>query len=331
MVSRVDAKDWAKANVKGLWTTPTIPFSQDFALDEAGIRKNVDYIVGVKAGGIGFGFSEPWVLSIAERKRAMEVAIDAVGGRICAYLHTTDHSVPETISLTKHAKAVGADAVMIWPPYEWAKNENMIYDFYKYVAENVDIAIFLYNTYHSGVAMSPELIARLTKLPNVCAVKDAINDATHTIRTQALVGNDAFVNDPLEEHLLTMSLHFSQRLLLGTTSVFLMQSPHYQPVQEYYDLAVAGKAAEATQKYYELEPLRNLWKEIYSVLWSKSQATHPLAYIKYWMDLIGMAGGPVRPPMHQLSEQQKADFKVRLQATGWLEKLIPKSKPGIAA
>jgi 4-hydroxy-tetrahydrodipicolinate synthase len=285
------------------------PFTQDYKLDEAGIRHNVEYMIQSRAAGIGFGFSEPWVCTHAERKRAMEVSVDAIKRRVPAYLHTTDHSVEETVNLTKHAQAVGADAVMIWPPYEWAKTQEMVIEFYEYVASKVDIAMFLYNTWHSGICMTPETIAHLSKIPNVCAVKDAVNDVPHTVRCMELCGDQVVISTAVEDHLLTMTLQFGQRLLLGATSVFLMQSPHCQPVQEYWDLARAGKAAEASRKYYELQPLRDVWKGIYESLWNKKGALHPLPLIKYWMELNGMMAGPVRPPTPGVNEEQKAAFR----------------------
>src|SRR5688572_17356373 len=255
MIHKKEAKEWARARMKGLWTSPMYPFTPDFKLDEAGMRRNVEHIIQSRADGIGFGFSEPWVCSIAERKRLMEISIDAIKGRVPSYLHCTDHSVEETINLVRHAQDVGADAVMIWPPYEWAKNQQMVIDYYEYVASKVDIAIFLYNTWHSGISMTPETIAHLAKIPNVCACKDAVNDIVHTARTMELCGDQIAISTAVEDHLLTMTLQFNQPLLLGATSVFLMQSPHSQPVQEYWDLARAGKAAEASKKYYELQPL----------------------------------------------------------------------------
>jgi dihydrodipicolinate synthase/N-acetylneuraminate lyase len=128
-----------------------------------------------------------------------------------------------------------------------------------------------------------------------------------------------------------MTLQFNQPLLLGATSVFLMQSPHCQPVQEYWDLARAGKAAEASKKYYELQPLRDVWKGIYESLWNKKGATHPLPYIKYWMELNGMSAGPVRPPMHNIGEREKTEFRERLEGSGWLERIAPKQAKRAAA
>lgn len=323
MIGKKDAKDWARERMKGLWTSPMFPFTADYRLDEAGIRGNVERMLQVKATGLGFGFSEPWVCTLEERKRAMEVSVDAVRGRVPAYCHTTDHSVAETINLTRHAEAIGADAVMIWAPYEWAKTQEMVCEFYEYVASQVNIAIFLYNTYHSGISMTPETIARLAKIPNVCAVKDAVNDVRHTVRCAELCGDQIVVSLSNEEHLLAMTLHFGQQVMLGTTSVFLMQSPHCQPIQEYWELARQGRGAEASRKYYELQPLREVWGTMYKVLRDKHAATHPLPQIKYWMELVGMAAGPVRPPMHPLTEAQKAELRAKVYSSGWMERLYP--------
>jgi 4-hydroxy-tetrahydrodipicolinate synthase len=252
MIRKREAKEWAREHMKGLWTTPTIPFTGDFKLDEAGIRHNVDRMIQAKCDGIGFGFSEPWVCSIEERKRAMEVSVDAIRGRAHSYVHTTDHSVPETIALTRHAEAIGAEAVMIWAPYEWAKSQEMVVDFFEYIASQVDIAIFAYNTYHSGICLTPETLQRISKIQNICAIKDAVNDVSHTVRMMDLVRDQVVVSTSIEDHLLTMTLHFGQQILLGTTSVYLMQSPCCQPIREYWELARAGQGAEASRKYYEL-------------------------------------------------------------------------------
>lgn len=323
MVHKKDAKDWAREHLRGIWTSPTIPFNEDFSLNEAGIRHNVNRMIEAKAGGLGFGFSEPWVCSLAERKRGMDVSLDAINKRVPAYLHTTDHSVEESVNLTRYAEAIGADAVMIWTPFEWGKNQDMIVDYFEYVASKTDIAIFAYNTWHSGISMEPETVARLARIPNICALKDAVNDVSHTVRCMELAGKEIVISDPLEDHLLTMTLQFGQQVMLGTTSVFLMQTPDCQPIYEYFDLARNGHAAEASRKYYELQPLRECWTSMYQSLWNKKGATHPLPFIKHWMDLIGMAGGPVRPPMHQLTAEQKAELAAKLEASNWMDRLMP--------
>src|SRR5689334_17284281 len=107
MIHKKDAKDWAREHARGLWTNPTFCFDANLQLDDAGTRRNVEYCVQVRADAIGFGFSEPWVCSLAERIHAMEVAVEAVGRRVPSFVYVTDHSVENTIGLAQHAQRAG--------------------------------------------------------------------------------------------------------------------------------------------------------------------------------------------------------------------------------
>lgn len=326
-VSSREAKAWARESVKGLWTTPMIPMKADGSIDNDGIRYNVDHILAIGVGGIGFGFSEPWYLSISERMQAFKVFVDAVGRRVPCYIHAVDYSVPETINLVKHSASLGADAVMLWVPMEFTKDEAMACDWYEYVASQVDMPIFAYNTFHSGINFSIPAVRRIADIEAVCAFKDAVNDFGHTIEVMSAVGDQVVVSNPLESYLPVMMAHTKQQVLLGATSVFLMQSPHFQPIREYMELIDAGKLAEAWNQYYALQPLRDIWNSIYQDLWNKSAAQHPIATIKYWMEQLGMRGGPVRPPLKNLAPEDKAEFRAALEATGWLSKLGVAEQP----
>jgi 4-hydroxy-tetrahydrodipicolinate synthase len=323
MVNAKDAKDWARETMTGLWTSPMIPFEPDLSLSDKGIAVNVEYLLGVKASGLGFGFSEPWHCTLDERKHAIDVFVGAVAGRVPAYVHVTDHSVAETVVLAKRAVDAGADAVMMWAPYEFAKSQDMMFGYFEYVASKVDIAMIVYNTHHSGRSLEPETVERLAAIPNVCALKDAVNDLVHTADVVRRAGDRIVVSDPLEEHLPLAITLLGQQVLLGTTSVFLMQSPAYQPVQEYVDLFTAGREAEAWALFHELRPLRVIWQSMYASLWDKSAAVHPIAMNKAWMDLMGMHGGPVRPPGADISAAERRDLEARIRHTGWLDRLLP--------
>ena len=320
-VGNRESKAWAREHVKGLWTTPMIPMLADGSIDHDGIRQNTEYILSLDVGGVGFGFSEPWYLTLRERMDAFKVFVDAVGKRVACYVHALDYSVPETIALVNYCREIGADAVMLWVPMEFGKSEAMACAWYEHVASQVEMPIFAYNTYHSGLSLSIDAIRRLAEVENIVALKDAVNDFGHTVEALQAVGERIVVSNPLEEYLPAMLTYTSQQVMLGTTSVFLMQSPHRQPINEYVALIEQGRLAEAWNLYYELKPLRDIWTGIYSVLWEKEAAQHPIAMIKYWMELMGLRGGPVRPPLTQLSEAAKAGFRERLEATGWLEKL----------
>lgn len=320
-VSGSEAKAWAREVVRGLWTSPMIPFAEDGSVDHEGIRRNVDYLLSLGVDGVGFGFSEPWYLSVTERMEAFATFIDAVGHRVPCYAHAVDYSVPETVRLMEHCQRCGADAVMLWVPMEFAKTEEMTCDWYEHVAGQVDMPVFAYNTYHSGINLGIPAIERIAAIANVCAVKDAVNDYSHAVAATAAVGEQVVVSNPLEEFHLPMTLYAGQRVLLGATSVYLMQSPTHQPIRTYMHKAAAGDVAGAWSDYYALAPLRDLWKAIYTELWNRRAAQHPVALIKHWMDIKGMCGGDVRPPMPRVTPEVRAGFDVALQRTGWLERL----------
>jgi 4-hydroxy-tetrahydrodipicolinate synthase len=323
LVGRHEAKEWAKAHLSGLISSPSAPFTPDFALDEAGIVKNVEHVVAAGASGVGFGFLDAWGLTIAQRKHAMSLIAEATGDRAMCTFYTADHSVAETIDLSLHAREIGAEAIILWVPYEWASSQDLMHDYIEYIADKVDMPIIAFNTPHSGRTMTHETMARIAKIPNVCGFKNAIRDPQHTVDAMEMFGDELVLSYPFEEHLLEMTVEHGQQVLMGSTSVYLMQSPERQPIVEYMRLAEEGDMAAATRIRDELTPLRDVWNSIYAVLWNEEKAAHPMSFIKCWMDMLGMAGGPMGPPMQQLDDAARLALRERLDAAGWEQLLFP--------
>jgi 4-hydroxy-tetrahydrodipicolinate synthase len=324
-------KDWARETVKGLWTSPLVPFTETGAIDHDGIRHNVEHVISLRADGIGYGFGEPLLQTVQERMDGFKTFADAVGGRVPCYFHGMDYSVPETIRLAEHAFECGADAVMLWVPLEWGTSEEQAVAWYEYMLDEIDGPVFLYNTYHSGLSLSVDAVARLAQHPNAVAFKDAVNDLPHTLAIMDRVGDQIVVSDPVEDHFAAMLNASDQQVLLGATSVYLMQSPDFQPVRKYLDLARAGDQRGMWEAYYDLQPLRDVWNRAYTVLWNKEAAAHPIAALKWWMDLFGMRGGDVRRPYRSFSQDERAAFQRELLATGWMERLFPNGLPEVEA
>ena len=122
MVGRSEAKEWARDHLTGLFSSPSAPFTPDFALDEAGVVRNVERVIAAGASGVGFGFLDAWGLTIAQRKNAMDLIAEATGDRSMCIFYTADHSVAETIDLSLHARAIGAEAmqvITVRPRWTW--------------------------------------------------------------------------------------------------------------------------------------------------------------------------------------------------------------------
>lgn len=315
-------KTWAREHVKGLWTSPLTPFLEDGGVDHDGIRHNVDFLVELGVDGIGFGFSEPWAMSIAERHESIETFVDAAKGRVKCYVHPTDHSTVETVRLAQHAAQLGADAVMIWAPFEWAKSQRMIGDFYEHVCGQIPLPVFAYNTPHSGRLMTRETLERIADIPNLCALKNAVNSLATSADLHRAVGDRLVVSDPLEENFPLAITQLDQQVLLGTTSVYFMQSALRQPIVEYAEAFRRGDLDEGWRIYHQLDPLRLFWQKTYDVLWGDS-ALHPLSKLKVWMDAIGMRGGGTRPPAAPIDDAGRKAFIEELRNTPLVSDLYP--------
>jgi 4-hydroxy-tetrahydrodipicolinate synthase len=106
-----------------------------------------------------------------------------------------------------------------------------------------------------------------------------------------------------------MSFGRSWRVFLASADAFLMQTRADHRVQEYTDLAMAGEVARAREIRNSLEPVRHALRSSRPV--GKTQAQ-----FKYWQELLGQAGGPVRPPLLQLTGEERAGIREAFDGCG---------------
>ncbi len=313
MVSAADAKGWAFENLQGLWAPLTTPFTEDFQIDEEGFRSNVRHVMKLGIDGIYWGgvLSEPWSLSHEERKRGLEILVDEVRSRLPIYAYPVDHSISETIKLSKHAESMGIDFIMVNCPFEHVKTKEQIFRFFEILAQNTNIAICMYNTPHSGYILQPDLISKIAEIPAVCGIKDIIPDRNHTLRVFGKIGKDIVMMAPEEYDTLWFMQKCTSKTFISATSNYLMQVPEWKPIREYWDLALSGNLEKAQQVFDSLDNTRNLRKKIYEVYYKNETwaSTHPLASIKFWEDYLGMSGGQVKPPLTGLTSSQKEELQ----------------------
>ncbi len=159
------------------------------AFDEEAFRMHIErqILAGVQgivpAGTTG----EAATLSFAEHKRVIEVAVDQAQGRVAVIAGTGSNNTQESIELTQAAKDLGADAALLISPYYNKPSQEGIYQHYKAVADAVSFPQILYNVPgRTNSNLSPETVARLAKVDNIVAIKDATADMEQLTLTMAL-------------------------------------------------------------------------------------------------------------------------------------------------
>lgn len=311
---KADAKDYARENMRGIWAAALTPFQPgSLAIDEKGLRANFRHWVEdlaidgfFVAGKQGEFFS----LSIPERKRLMEIAVDEVGGQAGTIMSASDQNMDVVIELAKHAQNIGAEYIVVHAPvlHFLKSQDETLFEYYKYISEQVDIGIAMWSHPDSGYLMSPELCARIAQLPNIVAIKYSVPREMYAKLTELTRGK-LIVSTASEEEWFDNIVELGWRLYLCSSPPYLLQTKHDRRMRDYTDLAFAGKIDEARKIRDSLNPVRNAIRSTFP-------AEKPPAHGKFWQDLLGQVGGPVRRPMLNLTDAEKAATRAAFDACG---------------
>lgn len=99
-----------------------------------------------------------------ERSEFVEATVKYCAGRMSVMVGTMNAFTPNAVRYSKEAESLGADGLMIIPPYYYTPNEDEIFNYYKAICEAVDLPIMLYNNpFTSNVDMPAALVGKLTK------------------------------------------------------------------------------------------------------------------------------------------------------------------------
>src|SRR6266540_5425357 len=311
---RSEAKDYAREHFKGIWAAALTPFTPKLAIDEAGLRKNLRHWVdnlGIDGVFVCGKQGEFFSMSVAERKRSFDIAVDEIGGHR-TILSCSDQNLDVVIDLAKHAQAIGADYIVVHAPvlHFLHKQDETLYQYYRAISEQVEIGIALWSHPDSGYLMSPELCARVAEIPNVVAIKYSVPREMYA-RLTRLAGDKILVSTASEEEWFDNIVELGWRLYLCSSPPYLFQTKVDRRMREYTDLAMRGEIARARAVRDSLNPVRQAFRR-------SRPAEKFYAHSKYWQALLGQVGGAVRPPMLELTEAEK-DVTLRAFETCGLE------------
>ena len=164
--------------IQGVLVPLITPFDEKGLVDEAMMRKLVDFYLRASVQGLfvlGSSGQGP-VMSVPERKRAAEIALDQARARLPMVIHVGTADAESTTELARHAADKGATAVAVVPPYYYSDHtEYEIISHYRSVAQAVPLPIFIYeNPKYSGISIPPEFAVRMKQeVPAIRGIKVA--------------------------------------------------------------------------------------------------------------------------------------------------------------
>ena len=209
---------------------------------------------------------------------------------------------PTPIDLAQHAERVGADAVMVVPPFYDPLDFATLTTFLTAVAESISLPIVYYNVPGAtGIRLTADQIAELGEIDGVDYLKDTSGDAvtladllvSRTDQHQGLqrLGHpDVLRHRPSEPR---------PRSGAPPASFRSWPSSCGRPLADKGDLAAA----------------RELWRRLWAIS-DFLESVNYVAGVKAALDLIGHPAGPPRPPIQPLSAEQRATFAALLERSG---------------
>jgi dihydrodipicolinate synthase/N-acetylneuraminate lyase len=318
--NKANAKSYCKENMQGIWAAIPYPFDAHDNIDEDALRADIRHYIDhldIKGFFVGGLIGEFWCLTKEERLRGQAIAC-AEAGAVPVIAHTGHHSAKEVVELTDAAAEAGATYAIVGNPYLGASGiPERVRAFFKYVCDNTEIGISLFNFGASGYLMSPDLIRAIAEEnESLCCIKNAA-PKSHCDEVREAVGDRIVVSDPMETQWFFNRAYHKQQTFMSGPDPFLYQRKGSLTMQCYTDLIDAGNLADAWTARQAMNPVRRVSNKWIWEPWSRG--AFPIPALKSWMDLLGLHGGPSRPPMMPLTPDEKKEMAADLRSVGLID------------
>jgi 4-hydroxy-tetrahydrodipicolinate synthase len=282
------------ASFRGSYSVTVTPFTQDrSAVDIDALKRFMSWQVDSGVPGVIVLGTTGEYLTLTDDERAaiVETTVKQVAGRAHVLVGTMNAYTPNAVRYSREAERLGADGLMIVPPYYYTPTEDEIFGYYKSIAESVQIPIMLYNNpVTSNVDMSAKLVGKLTRaFENIRYIKEASLDV-------------ARVYDVIEETEGVMNVFAGERIvesfLLGAVG-YVNPYGNYIPRASFriWDYLVEGRIEDARKVQRQINAIDHI-----------IAAGHPTyghqCYSKALCAAAGYPVGDVRAPLTQFAALQ---------------------------
>lgn len=290
------------SDLRGVIVATALPYKENPAapagleVDFDRFAEHCDWLVSNGCRGVGPNGSlgEYSALTDDERRRVVQVAVEAVAGRgiVVAGVHGPGwHQARHWAEL---AAEDGADGVLALPPTMYRASREQIVEHYAKIGE-VGLPVMIYNNpIDTKVDLVPDLVAEIAQLPNVSAIKEFSGDVRRLFEIAEKCDIDVVAG--ADDVLFELMADGAVGWFAGFPNVFPRESVGI------YDHMLAGRIVEA----------RELYRHVVAAFRWDSR-TEFVQAIKLGMEMVGRYGGPCRPPRGPLTAEHAAQVRVDME------------------
>ena len=296
---------------RGSYTVAVTPFTEDLSnIDFEAWRNFLDWQLNIGVPGIIILGTTGEFLTIRdeERQAFVESTVQHVNQRVPVLVGTMNAHTPTAVRYSKEAEELGADGLMILPPYYYTPTHEEIYNYYKAICEKVSLPIMLYNNpFTSNIDMPTRLVADLTKsFEQVRYIKEASMDAARVF--DIIEATDGVMNVFAGERVV-------ESYLMGAVG-YVNPYGNYIPraSSRFCEMMINGQVTEAKEIQHSIDAMQEVIGE-----------GHPTyghqCYSKALARAVGYPVGDVRPPLTTFSELGSEGEQRLKKLTAMIEQL----------
>lgn len=292
--------DELRRKLNGVISFPVTPFHPDLSLNLDGLRTNLRSLLQhpvcaiVPAAGTGELFS----LTPEEHQLVLKATLEAVNGRV-PVLAAAGFNHPIAIDLAKQSAAAGADGILAFPPYYPDADIAGLFDYYAAIGRATDLGLIIYS--RDWANYSPADVERFAAIPNLIAWKDGqANMRRYQMIMQRVGDRLHWIGGAGDD---CVPAYYSLGVRTYTSSIANV-APKLS--LKLHELAAAGHGAELDAL------MRELVVPMYAL--RARRKGYEVSAMKKMMDQVGLVGGPSRPPLPEVTDEEAAEIE------GWLPK-----------
>jgi len=289
------------AKLEGVIGFPVTPFHDDHSLDLDGHRKNVRYMLEqpmcalVAAGGTG----ELYSLTPEEVREVVEATLEEAAGRL-PVIAGVGFAGGLAKRLASQAADCGVAGVLAFPPYYPNAEMDGLVDYYSSIAESSGLGVLIYS--RDWANFTPAQAGRLAEIPGVVAWKDGTADIRRYQMIRERLGAKLHWIGGAGDDMVPGYYGIGIRAYTSSISAV---APKLSI--RLHELGAAGDAAALNQLVNDhVVPLYAL---------RTKRKGYEVSAMKAILDMLGLKGGPVRPPLVEVTGAERDELKTILE--GW--------------
>jgi 4-hydroxy-tetrahydrodipicolinate synthase len=283
----------------GVYTALVTPFQDDGSVDEASLRKLVDFqIEGGVAGLVPMGTTgESPTLSHEEHIEIVKIVLEQTANRVPVIAGAGSNSTAEAIDLSRRSKESGVAATLQVSPYYNKPTQQGLFEHFTKIADEVDLPIIVYNIPgRCGVNIANDTMLRLAEHKNIVGVKEATGNLPQAMEFISRKPKDFVVLSGDD------NMTFPLVMLGGNGVISVASNLLPKEMSDFIGQALEGNLEEARRRHFDLLPLfKGLFVE-----------TNPIP-VKAAMSMKGLVKEVYRLPMCPMQKTNREGLKSLLK------------------